>query len=96
MNDRHLHCVRLLEGVWAFRSVTFHVKVNTNNGIERHNRMLKHNFLLPYREHSLSSLVSVIVEKYLPSLWLKYIVACYVTVITVTFGCLLHRKIAMQ
>ncbi len=63
--------INLQRWVWAYRSKQFHVKVNTNNGLKRQNRTLKHDFLQPYRDSSLTGLTTVIVEQYLPDAWLK-------------------------
>lgn len=67
-----VQCKYLLQRwVWAFRNAKFHVRVSTNNGIERQNRCLKHEYLQPYRDSTLTGLATVIVEKYLPAAWLK-------------------------
>ena len=47
----------------AFRSPAFHIRVNTNNGVERQNRTLKYDYLQPYRDTSLSGVMTVLVEK---------------------------------
>jgi len=65
------HMCAFQRWVWAFRDSKFHVNVNTNNGPERKNRNLKHEFLLTCSDSTLSGLVTAVVEKYLPSLVLK-------------------------
>lgn len=58
--------------VWAYRDKNFHVKVNTNNGLERQNGTLKHEYLAAFRDSSLTGLADVIINKYLPDAWKKY------------------------
>jgi len=57
--------------VRAFRSVSFHVRVNTNNGIERQNRALKYDYLLAHRDTTLSGVMTVVVDKFLPDAYRK-------------------------
>ena len=45
--------------------------VKTNNGVERQNRELKHGFLKDYNYTSLSGLMTVLVEQYLPDKYNK-------------------------
>jgi len=59
--------------VTAFRSDRFHVRVSTNNGIERQNRALKHDYLVSMRDRTLSDLVTVLVEKFHPDAFRKYV-----------------------
>ena len=40
--------------------------VNTNNGVERQNKDLKHKFHKQYKENSLSGMITVLIEKFLP------------------------------
>lgn len=49
----------------------FVVKINTNNGVEVQNRVLKHTYLAPYRKNSLSTLLTVLVEKFHPDAYQK-------------------------
>nr|XP_054769966.1 uncharacterized protein LOC129277817 [Lytechinus pictus] len=58
--------------VWAFRSEKG-LLVNTNNGLERQNRTFKYSFLEQKKDHSISSMVSVLVTEFLPSMKRKYI-----------------------
>lgn len=67
--------------VWAYRDKNFHVKVNTNNGLERQNGTLKHEYLAAFRDSSLTGLADVIINKYLPDAWKKY---CIVVLSTCT------------
>ena len=57
--------------VRAFRPEAFHVRVSTNNGIERQNRALKHDYLQAYRDRTLSGLFTVLVEKFHPDAFRK-------------------------
>jgi len=55
----------------AFRSSAFHIRVNTNNGVERQNRTLKYDYLQPYRDTSLSGVMTVLIEKFFPDAFRK-------------------------
>lgn len=60
--------------VRAFADPNFTVKVNTNNGVEVQNRVLKHTYLQPYRKSSLSTLMTIIVEKFIPDTYKRYVI----------------------
>jgi len=66
-------CVQLQRWVQAFRSSWFHVRVMTNNGVERQHRALKYDYLLSYRNSTLSGLVTVLVERFHPDAYRKYV-----------------------
>ena len=53
--------------VRAFRQGLLEIVVNTNNGVERKNKDFKHEFLKPYKDNSLSGMVTVLVEQFLPA-----------------------------
>ena len=61
---------------WArvFRDNTFHESINMNNGTEALNKALKYSYM-PRNKHSmnLSSIVSLLVENFLPSFRQKYL-----------------------
>jgi hypothetical protein len=57
--------------VSAFKSDSFVIGVYTNNGLEQQKRALEHEYLAGYRNSTLSELLSVIVEKYLPDAYQK-------------------------
>jgi len=59
--------------VQAFRSDRFHVRVSTNNGVERQNRALKHDYLVSMRERTLSDLMTVLVDQFHPDAFRKYV-----------------------
>ena len=66
-------CVIDCQQRWAtaFKSSHFHVRVNTNNGIESQNRALKHDYLKSYRDSTLTGLMTVLVEKFHPDAYRK-------------------------
>ena len=53
--------------VRAFRQGLLEIVVNTNNGVERKNKDFKLEFLKPYKDNSLSGMVTVLVEQFLPA-----------------------------
>ena len=57
--------------VRAFRSPSFHVRVTTNNGVERQNRSLKHDYLNAFRDRILSGLLTVLVQNFHPDAYRK-------------------------
>ena len=65
----------LIYQMWvrAFQSKQFHVNVCTNNGVERQNKTLKYDYLTAYRDKSLSGLVNVLVDKFLPAAYYKLV-----------------------
>ena len=58
----------------AFRNEGFNVKVNTNNGLERQNQVFKSNYLLGHKSKSLSAMLTVLIEQYLPDNYNRYLV----------------------
>ena len=42
------------------------VMVNANNGVERQNKDLKHEYLKQYKDNSLSGMITVLIEQFLP------------------------------
>ena len=47
--------------------------LNTNNGVERQNRILKHDYLSSQREKTLSATIRVIVTRYIPDSWKRLV-----------------------
>jgi len=45
----------------------------TNNGVERQHRALKYDYLLSYRNSTLSGLITVLVERFHPDSYRKYV-----------------------
>ncbi|OCT81634.1 hypothetical protein XELAEV_18028457mg [Xenopus laevis] len=60
---------------WAhvYRNSSLHVRINTNNGLERQNEILKHNCLDGYKNCTLSEMINVLHCKFFPMLYKKYI-----------------------
>ena len=56
----------------AFRTNQCNVVINTNNGVEAQHRLLKYTYLKRQRGRSLSSMVKVMVEDYLPDMAENY------------------------
>ena len=50
------------------------VTVNTNNGVERKNKDFKYEFLSQHRNNTLSGMVVVLVEQFLPEIYSRYLV----------------------
>ena len=59
--------------VKAYRLGLMEIVVNSNNGIERKNRDFKHEFLKPYKDNSLSGMVTVLVEQFGPETYGRYV-----------------------
>ena len=57
--------------VQAFHIVDMEVAVNTNNGVERQNEALKYEYLVGLKNCSLSEMLTVVVENFLPDSYLK-------------------------
>ena len=60
-----------LETGMAFRIEDMEVAVHTNNGVERQNEALKYEYLVGYRNFSLSEMLSMVIENFLPNSYLK-------------------------
>ena len=56
----------LQKWVKAFRFGLLEIVVNTNNGVERKNRECKYDFLKQYKDNTLSDMVTVLVEQFIP------------------------------
>lgn len=62
----------------AFRDDEYHAAVNTNNGVEALNKVLKYSFLpRQAKAKSLSALITVLVEAFLPDSYQKYLFLNY-------------------
>ena len=61
----------------AFRDSEFHAAVNTNNGTESLNKLLKYSFLPRKKAMTLSGIADLIVEKFLPETYQKYLLLNY-------------------
>ena len=56
----------LQKWVKAFRFGLLEIVVNTNNGVERKNREFKCDFIKQYKDNTLSGMVTVLVEQFIP------------------------------
>jgi hypothetical protein len=48
------------------------VGVNTNNGLERQNQVFKYTYLQRHKNNSLSGMLSVLIEEFLPDNYNRY------------------------
>ena len=73
---------RWLNGKWlpqhqrwvkAFREDAYNIAVNTNNGLESQNKLLKYSYLPHCPEKSLTTIVTTLVEDFFPEQHKKYI-----------------------
>ena len=57
----------------AYRDLCFHAAVDTNNGVESQNKVLKYKYL-PKRKSSvtLSSITALLIDEFLPEMYQKY------------------------
>ena len=59
------HCLIIVMGLcfprWTTRSV-----IHTNNGVERKNKDFKHQYLAQFKDKSLSGMITVLIEQFLP------------------------------
>ena len=56
----------------AYRDDCYHAAVDTNNGVEAMNRTLKYNYLPKGKNITLSHLVTILIEEFLPEMLQKY------------------------
>jgi len=61
----------LQKWVWAFRKDRLLTTINTNNGVERQNKGFKHEYLEGHKQASLSCMLSILIEEFLPDKYLK-------------------------
>ena len=52
--------------VRKYRTGLMEIIGNTNNGVERQNKDLKHEYLKKYKDNSLSGMITVLIEQFLP------------------------------
>ena len=57
----------------AYRDDTYHAAVNTNNGAEAMNKLLKYKFLPRQKNLTLSFLIIKLIEEFIPALHYKYV-----------------------
>jgi hypothetical protein len=60
--------------LWArvYRDDRYHAAVDTNNGVEAMNKTLKYNYLPKGKNITLSHLVTILIEEFLPEMLQKY------------------------
>lgn len=61
----------------AFRDNEYHAAINTNNGAEALNKVLKYNYLPKKKNISLSSVCAILIESFLPDAYQKYVCLNY-------------------
>lgn len=61
----------LQKWVWAFRKDRFLTTINTNNGVERQNKAFKYDNLEGHKHATLSGMLSILIEEFLPDKYLK-------------------------
>lgn len=61
----------------AYRDKQYHAAVDTNNGVEAQNKLLKYKFMPRRRSITLSNMVLLIVEEFLPEMHSKYLFQNY-------------------
>ena len=57
----------------AFRDKDYHAAINTNNGTESLNKVLKYNYLPRKKNITLSSMCAILIESFLPDAHQKYV-----------------------
>ena len=50
----------------AFRNGLIEIVVDTNNGVERQNKDLKYECLKQFKDNTLSSMLTILIEQFLP------------------------------
>ena len=60
----------------AYHDQTYHAAINTTNGVESQNRLLKYSYL-PRRKHIISHLATVLYEEFVPGTHHKYLYLNY-------------------
>lgn len=77
-NYRWFYIVSLQRWARAFRDNDYHCAVDTNNGVEAQNRLFKYTFLPRNKQKAtLSSVITILVNDYLPSCKQKYLFQNY-------------------
>jgi len=61
------------------------VRVSTNNGVERQNRVLKYDYLTAYRDTSLSGLITLLLQRFLPDAFRRFVSVILSVCATVCF-----------
>ena len=66
-------CITLQRWARAYRDLTYHAAVDTNNGTEAQNKLLKYSYLPKRKKVSLSSIIALLVQEFLPDMHRKYL-----------------------
>ncbi len=61
----------------AFRDTQYHAAVNTNNAVEAQNKLLKYTYMPRKKNITLSELLSIVIDTYLPGSYQKYLFKNY-------------------
>ena len=61
----------------AFRDQTYHAAINTTNGVESQNKLLKHSYLPRKKNLTLSQLVIILYDEFIPESYHKYLYLNY-------------------
>ena len=61
----------------AYRDTTDHVVVDNNNGVKAQNKLLKYNYLPRQKQITLSEVIIILVESFLPEMYQKYLFQNY-------------------
>ena len=74
----HIHFMHSQRWARAYRDGEYHAAVNTNNGVEAQNKLLKYRFLPRSKQKAtLSSTLTILIERYLPTCKQKYLFQNY-------------------
>ena len=73
--------VNLAEMGLAFRKARFLTTINTNNGVERQNKAFKYDYLERHNHATLSVMLTVLVEEFLPDKYKRCVPIkwCYIS-----------------
>lgn len=71
------------------------MRVNTNNGLERQNKLFKYTYLKSHRNNSLSGMPTILIEEFLPDNYNRYaefeINTCLITLHLISVNWCLKR-----
>ena len=57
----------------AYRDATYHAAVDTNNGVEAQNKLLKYKYFPRWKQITLPEVMTILVETFLPDMYQKYL-----------------------
>ena len=61
----------------AYRDSSYYAAVDTNNGTESLNKALKYSYLPRQKSLTLSGIVALLIDRFLPDMWQKYVFQNY-------------------